>query len=158
AWGIVNWPALQFAEAVRAAKEQGVEPPCAAQLPYSLARRDWVEDPDMGAALEASGAGLVASYVMTGGVLTGKYDTGETGRSAGELDDPRLSDARTIGRRLRTLASGLGVSPAALAIAFALAHPAAATVLLGATTPAQIAENVAALSVDPEIVDRLQEL
>ena len=158
AWGIVNWPARQFGEAVRAAEEQGVAPPCAAQLPYSLARRDWVEDPDMTAALEASGAGLVASYAMAGGVLTGKYDAGETGRSAGELDDPPVADARELGRRLRAVAGEVGASPAALAIAFALAHPAATTVLLGATTRAQIAENVGALAVDPEIVERLLEL
>ena len=155
-WGIVNWPAPQFGEAVRAAQEQGVPPPCAAQLPYSLARRDWVEDPDTTAALEASGAGLVASYAMAGGVLTGKYDAGETGRAAPELDDPRVADARALGRRVRKLADEVGVSPAALAIAFALSHPAAATVLLGATTPAQIAENVGALAVDPEIVERLR--
>jgi len=158
AWGIVNWPALQFAEAVRAAEAQGVAPPCAAQLPYSLASRDWVEDPDMAAALDASGAGLVASYVMAGGVLTGKYDDGATGRAARELDDPRLADALTTGRRLRDLAGGLDVTPAALAIAFALAHPATATVLLGATNPTQIAENVGALDVDPATVQRLHEL
>jgi aryl-alcohol dehydrogenase-like predicted oxidoreductase len=43
AWGIVNWQAGPFMEAIRAAEEQGVPAPCAAQLPYSLVRRDWVE-------------------------------------------------------------------------------------------------------------------
>jgi aryl-alcohol dehydrogenase-like predicted oxidoreductase len=155
AWGIVNWRAPEFAEAVRAAEAQGVPPPCAAQLPYSLAQRDWVENAEMTAALEASGAGLVSSFVMAGGVLTGKYDAGGTGRAAGHLDDPRFAVARALGGRLRTLATDAGVSPAALAIAFALAHPRAASVLFGATTPAQIAENVRALAVDPAIVERL---
>ncbi len=43
----------------------------------------------------------------------------------------------------------------ALAIAFALANPAVATVLFGATSPAQIAENVTALDVDAATLQRL---
>ncbi len=158
AWGIVNWEAGPFLEAIRAAEEQGVPAPCAAQLPYSLVRRDWVESGEMTAALEASGAGLVASYVMVGGVLTGKYDAGDGGRADGQLDDPRYAAAREIGRRVRDLAAEAGVSPAALAIAFALANPAVQSVLFGATKPDQIAENVSALDIEASIVRRLVEL
>jgi aryl-alcohol dehydrogenase-like predicted oxidoreductase len=158
AWAIVNWQAGPFAEAVRAAEEQGVAMPCAAQLPYSLVQRDWVESPEMTQALEASGAGVVASFVMAGGVLTGKYDAGGTGRAAGELDAPRLTAARGRGRKLDTLAHELSVSPAALAIAFALAGPAVASVLFGATSPSQIAENVTALEVEAATVQRLLDL
>ena len=157
AWGIVNWQAEPFAEAVRAA-EQGVPMPCAAQLPYSLVQRDWVERPEMTAALEASGAGVVASFVLAGGVLTGKYDAGGTGRATADLGIPRFAAARERGRRLRALATELGLSPAALAIAFALANPAVASVLSGATTEAQLAENVTALEVDPAIVRRISDL
>lgn len=156
AWGIVNWVAGALHEATRAAEAQGIAPPCAAQLPYSLTQRDWVESAEMTAALEASGAGVVASFVMAGGVLTGKYETGATtGRAAGQLDDPRYAAARKRGRRLRTVAQEVGVSPAALAIAFALGNPAVASVLFGATSPAQIAENVTALEVDAATVQRI---
>ncbi len=158
AWGIVNWQAEPFAEAVRAAAAQGVPMPCAAQLPYSLAHRDWVETTAMTDALKASGAGLVASFVMAGGVLTGKYDDGGTGRAAAEIDAPRFELARERGRRLRALAREIGVSPAALAIAFALANPATASVLFGATTRAQIAEDVTALGIDAATAQRLLDL
>ncbi len=158
AWGIVNWEAGPFLEATRAAQEQGVPAPCAAQLPYSLVRRDWVESDEMTAALDASGAGVVASFVMAGGVLTGKYGTGQTGRAAGEIDDPRFAAARERGERLRALAEEFEASPAALAIAFALAKPAVATVLFGATSPAQIADNVTALDIDPAVVRRVLEI
>ena len=47
------------------------------------------------------------------------------------------------------------MSPAALAIAFALAHPAVASVLFGATRPAQIAENVTALRIDQATAQRI---
>jgi aryl-alcohol dehydrogenase-like predicted oxidoreductase len=155
AWGIVNWEAGAFLEAIRAADAQGLPAPCAAQLPYSLARRDWVESGQMDDALSASGAGLVASFVMAGGVLTGKYDAGGSGRASGQLDDPRFVAARELGRRLRVVAAETATSPAALAIAFALAHPRTASVLFGATSPAQIAENVAALEVDAATVQRI---
>ena len=112
----------------------------------------------MTAALEASGAGVVASFVMAGGVLTGKYDAGQTGRAAAEIDDPRFAAARGIGARLRTLAAELGSSPAALAIAFALANPAVTSVLFGATSSAQIEQNVAALEIDRATVQRLLEI
>jgi aryl-alcohol dehydrogenase-like predicted oxidoreductase len=158
AWGIVNWEAGRFLEAERAAQEQGVPAPCAAQLPYSLVRRDWVESDEMTAALDASGAGVVASFVMAGGVLTGKYGAGQTGRAAGEIDDPRFAAARERGELLRALAEELVTSPAALAIAFALANPAVASVLFGATSPAQIADNVTALDLDPAAVDRVLEI
>lgn len=45
------------------------------------------------------------------------------------------------------LASELGVSPASLAVAFALANPRLATVLFGATQPEQIVENLRAVEV-----------
>ncbi len=155
AWGIVNWQAPPFLAAVGEAEDQGIPLPCAAQLPYSLVQRDWVESDEMRAPLERSGAGVVASFVMAGGVLTGKYDVGGTGRAAGQLEDPRYQAARDLGRHLHGAAADLGASPAALAIAFALANPTVASVLFGATSPAQIAENVAALEVDAATVQRI---
>ena len=113
---------------------------------------------EMRAALEAAGAGVIASFVMAGGVLTGKYDTGASGRAAGELDSPRYRAARALGERLRGLATERGVSPAALAIAFALANPSVASVLFGATSAAQLTDNVSALSVDSAPASNLASL
>jgi aryl-alcohol dehydrogenase-like predicted oxidoreductase len=155
AWGIVNWQPGPFMEAIRAAEEQGVPAPCAAQLPYSLVQRDWVEGDEMTAALEASGAGVVASFVIAGGILTGKYDAGQTGRAAADLETPRFAAARERGRRLRALAQECGAAPAALAIVFALANPVVASVLFGATSPAQIEQNVGALDIDPTAMERV---
>jgi len=158
AWGIVNWEAGPFLAAARAAAAQGLPSPCAAQLPYSLVRREWVESDEMTAALKASGAGVIASFVMAGGVLTGKYDTGETGRAADEIDDPSYAAARETGARLRAFAANTGTTPAALAIAFALANPAVASVLFGATSPAQIEQNVDALGIDAATIAQIAAL
>jgi aryl-alcohol dehydrogenase-like predicted oxidoreductase len=148
AWGIVNWPADRIAEAGRIAREQGVPAPCAAQLPYSLAQRSPVEDADMQAALAACGAGVVASFVLAGGILSGKYAHGGSGRMTDEVADPRFADARRVAERLHELAQERGTTPAALAMAFAYTRSGVATVLFGATTPEQVAENVRAAELD----------
>jgi L-glyceraldehyde 3-phosphate reductase len=146
AWGVANWPAEQIAEAARAAEALGVPGPCAAQLPYSLVSRSWVEDPAMTAALAEADAGVVASASLAFGALSGKYrEAGTTGRIAAELEDPQWADALAAGRRLVQLGARLAAAPATLAYAFALAYPSVVSVLFGATTPEQVAENVAAV-------------
>jgi L-glyceraldehyde 3-phosphate reductase len=148
AWGLLNWAAADLAEAAREAERQGVPMPAAVQLPYSLVRREAVEDAATIDALEASGASIVASATLGGGVLSGKYATeNPTGRHAEERDDPRHATALAAADQLTLLGAQLEAPPAQLAIAFALSHPSVASVLVGATTPEQIEENVAALGV-----------
>jgi L-glyceraldehyde 3-phosphate reductase len=145
AWGIVNWQAARVAEAGRVARELGVPAPCAAQLPYSLVSRSWVEDPAMVEALALCGASVVASYVLAGGILSGKYlSPGASGRMADQLDAPQWEEAVAVAEELHARAAEEGTTAAALAIAFALSNPGVATVLFGATTPEQVRENVRA--------------
>jgi L-glyceraldehyde 3-phosphate reductase len=138
AWSVVNWSADAIAQAATEADRQGIPQPCAVQLPYSLARLDWVEDPAMDAALEATGASLVPSAALAGGALTGKYADAGRGRLSGEADSPRRRRELAIGAALREPARRLQTSPATLAIAFTLRHPRTAATLIGATAPAHI--------------------
>ena len=132
AWGFLNWPPELMVEATEIARRDGVPPPCAAQLAYNLVLRSAVENAD--AILAATGVSVVASMPLWFGVLTGKYAAGgAAGRIAGDLGKPQLQ--------------------AALAIAFPLASPRVASVLFGATQPAQVAENVAAVDVLARIGD-----
>ena len=72
----------------------GVQAPCAAQLPYSLVRRSPVEDEAMARALAEAGAGVVASFCLEGGILSGKYRDGQaSGRAADVLGQPRSAPA-----------------------------------------------------------------
>ena len=145
AWGVANWAPEQVAAAARAAERQGVPPPCAAQLVYSLVNRTAVEDPEMLAALELAGASVVASASLQYGALSGKYAAGAAeGRIADEVHDPAYAAARGAAVELEALGARLGASPATLAYAFALSHEAVASVLFGATRPEQVVENVAA--------------
>jgi aryl-alcohol dehydrogenase-like predicted oxidoreductase len=152
AWGVANWPADLIGEALRVAGEEGLPPPCAAQLPYSLVARSWVEGAGVAEAMD--GIGVVASAVLAFGALTGKYAMpGASGRIAGELDNPDLQAALQAAEPLGELAGRLDTAPATLAIAFALAHPRVSSVLFGATSPEQIGENVRAV----ELLARLSD-
>jgi aryl-alcohol dehydrogenase-like predicted oxidoreductase len=148
AWGVLNWSVDQLHDAVRIATGAGVPPPCAAQLPYNVVFTSVVEDPLLVELLEVSGIRVVASAVLAGGALTGKYaEPAARGRIAANLDSPQLRRALAAGDRLREVAASIGEPPAALAIAFALANPYVASVLFGATTPEQVAENARAVPV-----------
>ena len=154
AWAIVNWPADMLFEASLIAKRRGLPQPCTAQLPYSLAYRSAVENTAMNRALDECNAGVVASFVLAGGVLTGKYDHDPTtGRAAGSLDDPLVARMAAVGRQLGDLARELDTTPSALAIAFALANPRVVSVLFGSTTPEQIRQNADALAVAARLGD-----
>jgi aryl-alcohol dehydrogenase-like predicted oxidoreductase len=146
AWGIGNWPAAQLTEAVAAARSLGVSLPVAAQLPYSLVRADWVRDPLMEAVLADAEISLIASYVLAGGTLTGKYLRGESGRADAD-GNPAILAGKERAAVVVELAREWNVTPASLAFSFALSHPRLASVLFGATTPEQVRENVAALEV-----------
>ena len=64
AWGVLNWPADEIAEAGHVALAEGVPAPCAAQLAYNLVWRSPVEDEAVVAALDSSGASVIASAVL----------------------------------------------------------------------------------------------
>lgn len=153
-WAVVNWSAEALTQAGREASRLGLPEPRAAQLPYSLARRDWVEDPAMQSALEQTEASLVPSAALAGGALTGKYAVGGAGRLSDALDAPRSRAPLAIGAALRPMAERLGAAPATLAIAFTLLHPRTASTLIGATRPAHIDEAIEAIELAGRLSDR----
>jgi aryl-alcohol dehydrogenase-like predicted oxidoreductase len=122
-----------------------------------------VEDPATVAVLDDAGARIVASSVLAGGLLSGKYAHDRSqGRLAGRLSSPPLARTVRVADALVSRAVALGVPPATLAIAFALANARVASVLFGATTPSQVAQNVAAVELsarlDSSEVDALRNL
>jgi aryl-alcohol dehydrogenase-like predicted oxidoreductase len=152
AWGTLNWTPEQMERAWQIAEREGAPGPAATQPPYSLVRREIVEDPGMRRLVATGNVAIVASYTMAGGVLTGKYDQDpRAGRAAGTLGQPRVAPAVAAGRQLAALARDIGRDPAPLAMAFALLNPAVATVLFGATRPEQVRANLGALAVADEL-------
>jgi aryl-alcohol dehydrogenase-like predicted oxidoreductase len=163
AWGLVNWPADLCGQAVAAAASLAIAPPCAVQLPYSLVQRSWVEDPQMRQAVAAAGAGVVASFCLAGGVLTGKYRSGPAaGRAVGTLAEPRVAPAVAAAEELATLAGELDTTAAALALAFPFTDPDVTSLLFGATSPQQLRANCAVAGLwdrlGPEDIGRLRRI
>ncbi len=129
------------------ADREGVPGPTATQPPYSLVRRESVDDPGLRSLAADRGVAIVASYTLAGGVLTGKYDQDPAaGRAAGLLGQPRYAPGVAAGRELAALARDVGADPAGLAMAFALLNPVVTPVLFGATRPEQVTANLGALA------------
>jgi aryl-alcohol dehydrogenase-like predicted oxidoreductase len=159
-WGTLNWTPDQMDRAWQIADREGVPGPVATQPPYSLVRREIVDDPAMRRVAADLGVAIVASYTLAGGILTGKYDEDPSaGRAAGMIDQPHWASAVAAGRELAALARDIGTDPASLAMAFALLDPSVTTVLFGATRPEQVSANLGALALaerlTPDERDRL---
>ena len=88
---------------------------------------------------------------LGGGLLTGKYLKGETGRLT---DDARYKDRynqdwmHDTAAKLTTLGTDIGVNPATLAVAWAAAHPMQPHPIISARSAAQLAPSLAAEAFD----------
>jgi L-glyceraldehyde 3-phosphate reductase len=145
AWGTGMWPGRLIAEALDVCAATGAPAPVAAQMACSLADHRQSSDPEILAALDRGGIGLVAAHVLAGGTLAGTDVSGGTRRAAGDRS-PVAERGNDIAGPLGELAGSWGVPAAHLAFAYALGHPNLASVLLGASRSEQIRDNVAALA------------
>ena len=97
---------------------------------------------------------------LGGGLLTGKYVGGGTGRLtedvryAARYDVDWMRDAAT---KLTALAADLNTSPATLAVAWAMAHPARPRPIISARSADQLAPSLAALDfgMTPELYEQI---
>jgi L-glyceraldehyde 3-phosphate reductase len=119
------------------------------QPSYSMLNR-WIETEGLLDTLEQVGAGCIAFSPLAQGMLTGKYLDGvpEGSRaSQGKSLSTELLTDEALGR-IRTLddiAKTRGQSLAQMALAWALRDPRVTTVLIGASSVAQLEQNVGAL-------------
>ena len=153
-WGILNWPAAQIEEAWQAATTAGMQPPCAAQLAYSLLNTSPVEAEPIRKIFSVAGIGIVASYSLYGGLLSGKYNTEATikGRfGADAVESMRQKGLLAKVNRVISLAQEVGCSPAQLALAYCLRNDQVTSLLFGATKVSQVEENIQTLEILPQI-------
>ena len=119
------------------------------QPSYSMLNR-WIETEGLLDTLEQVGAGCIAFSPLAQGMLTGKYLDGvpEGSRaSQGKSLSTELLTDEALGhiRTLNDIATTRGQSLAQMALAWALRDPRVTTVLIGASSVAQLEQNVAAL-------------
>jgi len=120
------------------------------QPSYNMLNR-WIEE-DLLDTLDDVGAGSIAFTPLAQGLLTGKYLNGVPADArvnkpgGGSLKQEHLS-AKNIEhvRKLNELAQRRGQSLAQMALAWALRGERVTSVLIGASRPEQVVENVGAL-------------
>ena len=161
---VSNYAGWQLARAYSLLENARI-PLVANEIGYSLVNRS-AEIEGLPAA-ESLGVGVLAYTPLGGGVLTGKYRTGIPADSrARNRDFPGYAERHLTDHPVRvaeavaTAARGLGVTPAAVAIAWTRDQPGVTGTVVGARTAAQIEAAVASEDVvlPTEIVAALSDV
>src|SRR5579871_1073186 len=145
--GFSNWPAWRAAEAVGLQKQHGWARFRAAELYYSLVGRDL--EHELAPFTQAAGIGIMVWSPLAGGFLTGKYTRENPAGDGGRLTGfDFLPYDRELGHKLvdqlRATAKASQASPAQIALAWLLAKPHVATILIGANKMTQLEDNLGA--------------
>jgi aryl-alcohol dehydrogenase-like predicted oxidoreductase len=161
-WGVSEWTAEQITEAVAICDEHTWHRPVSDQPLYNMLERHW--EKDVFPICRRLGMGIVNFSPLAEGLLTGKYNQGipRDSRAAdektGQFIKPRLNEANlAIIRRLASLADGLRMPLAQLALAWCLARPEVTSTIIGATKPQQIIENAKAsdVTLDEAVLEQI---
>ncbi|MGN6367513.1 MAG: aldo/keto reductase [Phycisphaerae bacterium] len=156
--GISNYRGGQTADVVATCRQHGMHVPIIHQPKYSMFER-WIE-PELLPIVEKFGIGVICFSPLAQGLLTDKYLKGVPSDSraslGGFLKPEQITDAKlSIIRKLNDVARARGQSLAQMALAWVLRHPVVTSVLIGASRPEQIQENVAAVSGAPLSAEEL---
>lgn len=155
--GNSNFTGYQIADADWISRTTGSARFISAQNHYNLIDRS--AETDVLPACERFGLGQLPYFPLASGLLTGKYQRGipapADGRIAAWHMDAMLSDANFDKvDALTEYASERGLSLLQVALGGLASRPAVASVIAGATSPDQIAANVAAGLWSPSAEDR----
>jgi aryl-alcohol dehydrogenase-like predicted oxidoreductase len=155
--GISDTPAWQVARMQTMADLRGWSPLVALQIEYSLIERT-VERDLIPMAAEL-GLGVIPWSPLASGVLAGKYTRADLdgGGGSAEAIGTRKSLAAANGAlserglaiadMVKKVAADIGATPSRVALAWTMHNPAVTAPIIGARTPAQLADNLGALEV-----------
>jgi aryl-alcohol dehydrogenase-like predicted oxidoreductase len=152
--GVSEWTAEQLRAGHALSGELGIQL-ISNQPQYSMLWR--VIESDVIPACEDLGISQIVWSPVAQGVLTGKYQPGQTPPEGTRASDAKggadmirrwMSDEVLTGvQKLRPIADELGLTTAQLAIAWVLQNPNVASALIGASRPEQVVANVRASGV-----------
>ncbi|ACU37265.1 aldo/keto reductase [Actinosynnema mirum] len=158
--GLCNFPAWRVAAGTVLARQRGWSPVTAIQVEYSLVER--AADRELLPMAEALGLGVLGFSPLGGGLLTGKYRRGGTGRAESVLSQflHREDDPATTGvlDAVESVAQDLGATPDQVAIRWSMAR--GVIPIIGPRDLAQFTSNLAAaeLEIPAHHLDRLTEV
>lgn len=166
-WGTSEWSAAEILRADGLARQYGLEPPTMEQPHYNLFVRRRFEREYVPIYREL-GYGTTTWSPLESGILTGKYNQGIPSGSRAALPGyewlhESITQERIVAvRKLSGVAKELGCSMAQLAIAWCLHNPNVSTVILGASRPEQLKENLGSVAfvekLTPDVLQRIDEL
>ncbi len=144
--GISSYSAERTMDAISILRSMGT-PLLIHQPSYSMLNR-WIEGGLLDV-LGREGVGCIAFSPLAQGVLTGKYldgvPTGSRAAQDGSLSADQISERTLVHvRALAAIAASRGQTLAQLALSWALRDPRVTSVLIGASSVAQLEENLAA--------------
>jgi aryl-alcohol dehydrogenase-like predicted oxidoreductase len=150
-------------KSLAAADRLGAQRYASQQIHYTLQARE-AEYELIPAGLD-QGVGVLVWSPLAGGLLSGKHrrdrDAPAGSRQLNGWDEPPVRDQEALWRivdELLAIAEGHGVSAAQVALAWLLGRPAVSSLVVGARTEEQLADNLAAadLVLSPEEHARLE--
>lgn len=163
--GLSNYTKEQTEKAYKILKE--LKTPFVIHQPsYSMFNR-WIEEDGLRDYANEIGIGIIAYSPLAQGLLTDKYLSGipkdsRIGRGASSLTEKALTpDKLDKIRALNEIAKKRGQTLAQLALVWVLREGKVTSVLIGASRPEQIIENVKALDnpdLSPEEIDAIEDI
>jgi len=147
-WGLSNETPYGLCKYAEAARRLGVAPPVSVQNDYSLVDREFDGGNAECCHPKNLNIGLIAYGCLAGGGLSGKYLGGALPAGGRHTLWPAFQPRYVVGRAAEAtedyaaLAARKGVSCTTLALAWAASRPFMASVIIGATTLAQLEETI----------------
>jgi len=156
--GFSEWNAEQIKAALQIQKENGWTRFVSSQPQYSMLWR--VIEKEVVPLSQQEGIGQIVWSPIAQGILTGKYLPGKKPPAGSRATDKKsgagfisrwmTDDVLTAVQKLNPIAQEVGLSMSQLALAWALQNQNVSAVIMGATKPQQVKENVKAAGVKLE--------
>jgi aryl-alcohol dehydrogenase-like predicted oxidoreductase len=151
--GASNYAAWHLMKALGISERDGLSRFVSQQIYYSLQARD--AETELVPVSIDQGLGILVWSPIAGGLLSGKYrrgvDAPAGSRHLGEWDEPPVHDEDKLYDTIEALVGigeAHGVSAARVALAYLLAKPAVTSLIVGARTEEQLADNLAAAELE----------
>ncbi|KIO32216.1 hypothetical protein M407DRAFT_66957, partial [Tulasnella calospora MUT 4182] len=164
-WATSEWSARQIEEAFHVADELKLIPPIADQCQYNGFHRQRFEV-EYKPLYQKYRYGTTVFSALASGLLTGKYNNGipEDSRFSNNADffkntidsltkEEGLEKIRKVKDLTALAEKELGCTVSQLALAWVAKNPNTSTVILGATKPQQLLENLKVLEILPKMTD-----
>jgi len=164
-YGVSEWSAGQIAHAADVTRAAGLYPIASNQPHYNILERGI--EAEIMPLCHREGIGIINFSPLEQGILTGKYKPGASLPPGSRASDPRQNQFMTLDdselnrvQKLIPLAQAEGLSLSQLALAWCLRNPGLSSVIIGASKPAQVEDNLGAAgkTLSAETIQAIEEL